>query len=46
MNKLQNKPVDEEEKKEVSRYPWQFMALMILLGLGVILILLKMAGIF
>ncbi|MBK7497749.1 MAG: hypothetical protein IPI19_01270 [Ignavibacteriales bacterium] len=46
MNKLQNKPVSEEEKKEVSKYPWEFMALMISLVLGVILIALKIAGVF
>jgi len=37
---------DNEEKKEVNRYPWEFMALMISLVLGAILIVLKIAGVF
>jgi hypothetical protein len=46
MNNRQNKPVSKEEKNEVSRYPWEFMALMISLVVGVILIGLKIAGVF
>ncbi len=45
MNKL-NKSVNEEEKKVEGRYPWEFMALMISLVVGVILIGLKIAGVF
>ena len=45
MNKLQNKLANEEDKKEVNRYPWEFMALMISLVVGAILIVLKIAGI-
>ena len=38
MDKSQYKPANEEEKKEVGRFPWEFMALMISLVLGVLLI--------
>ena len=44
MNKLQNKPSSEEENKETKRYPWEFMALMISLVVGGVLIGLKIAG--
>lgn len=46
MNKLNNKPVIDDEKEEVSGFPWEFKALMISLVLGGILIVLKVAGIF
>jgi len=45
MNKLQNKPSGEEENKETGRYPWEFMALMISLVVGGVLIGLKIAGV-
>jgi hypothetical protein len=46
MNKSQNKPVNEETNNEKSRYPYEFMALMISLVLGGIIIVLKIAGVF
>lgn len=47
MNKLQNKPVDDETtNNEKKRYPYEFMALMISLVLGGIVIVLKIAGVF
>jgi hypothetical protein len=46
MNKSQNKPVNEETDKEKTRYPYEFMALMISLVLGGIIIGLKIAGVF
>jgi len=45
MNKQQNKPAGEEENKETGRYPWEFMALMISLVVGGVLIGLKIAGV-
>jgi hypothetical protein len=45
MNKLQNKQAGEEKNKETERYPWEFMALMISLVIGGILIGLKIAGV-
>lgn len=45
MDKI-NKSADEGEKKTEERYPWEFMALMISLVVGVILIGLKIAGVF
>ena len=46
MNKIQNNPVNEETNKEKTRYPYEFMALMISLVLGGIVIVLKIAGVF
>jgi len=38
MNKLQNKPSNEEEKKETGRFSWDVIILMISLVLVVLLI--------
>ena len=46
MNKSQNNPVNEKTNNEKSRYPYEFMALMISLVLGGIIIGLKIAGVF
>ena len=46
MNTAQNKQGNGEEKEEKSRYPYEFMALMITLLLGGIIIGLKIAGVF
>ena len=46
MNKSQNKPANEETNNEKNRYPYEFMALMISLVLGGIIIVLKIAGVF
>jgi hypothetical protein len=45
MNKMQNNPVNEETNTEKNRYPYEFMALMISLVLGGIIIGLKIAGV-
>lgn len=46
MNKSSNKSVNDEEKKEVGRFPWNVIILMISLLLGVILLKLIIDGVF
>ncbi|HEX7357450.1 MAG TPA: hypothetical protein VF270_07080 [Ignavibacteriaceae bacterium] len=46
MNNLKDKSDNDENKKIVTGFPWEFKALMISLVLGGILIVLKVAGIF
>ncbi len=46
MNNSQNKSANEEEKKEVGRFSWNIITLMISLVLGVILLKLILGGVF